>query len=221
MRWGDVFWTTLAALSQLGTSYLGWKVAGTNLTLRQRRWYDALFVSIGLIGVVAVGVIAYSAGRQERAHFATSIGSTYPQFFLVDRPLAFNVAYKNTGSGTAHNVTFQGRSTLQPDGSLANQRRAISEFKEWVETSIDVDGGTTLLTKDSPEVFATARGPILSPEDLASLRAGRRTVIVVATISFTDDFGNHVRNVCYILQQPLQAGPAQVFGSCREHNSEE
>ena len=106
----------LAALSQLGNAFMGWKVTGKTLSSRQQKIYDALFIIIGVVGIVAVGLIAYRSSRQERAHFAFQIENAYTgtsksagkvipySWFVINEPLAFSVYQTNVGSGSAYNV---------------------------------------------------------------------------------------------------------------------
>jgi hypothetical protein len=222
MFWNIVL-AVLAGLSQAVNSWMGYKVTGKNLNPRQERLYDFIFVACGVVGIVAVGMIAYRSGKQERAHLAIRLWPTYeynasadPSFLPIGQPLAMNVSYKNVGSGSAFNLATAAYALLEADESKPSQVRAITQFEEWNKTMPSLPSGT--LAKDV-EHFFTARGQRVSPEDVANLVAGRRVVYIVGLIAFKDDYGDRVQPFCQFLQTP-QVGGALIWGLCSNYNEE-
>jgi hypothetical protein len=230
----DIGLSIVAGLSQLGNAFMGWKVTGKDLTKRQQKIYDGLFICVGLIGLVAIGILADRSGRQERAHFSTKIENAYSAFdqsqggaliafswFMVDKPLAFNVRIKNVGNGSAYNLERHFRSFIGPDISVGSQREAVSKFQAWLPVQ---PHNSTSWAKDY-EVFDTAWGEIMSPEDYSNVTTNnRRTVFVIGKVTFDDDFGPHEFDVCRVLQPqdsvPISASPSphiiaqETWGTC-------
>ncbi len=236
MRW-NIILAVLAAFSQLGNAFLGWKIVGKSLTPKEQRNYDALFIIIGLVGAALVGVIAYRGGRQERAHFAMELQNTYQlvrsdngsvvaySWFVVNQPLSFAVYKTNVGSGSAYNVDTKTRSFLEADTSLSSQKQSINEFSSWIKSN-QTRSKDTMAKGDRN--FSSASGNILTPEDFNNLTSDRRTVYVLARVLFEDDFGSHTVEYCHFLEPqtkmppgyPGQVGIVEIWGDCEEYNGE-
>lgn len=230
----------LAAGCQLINAWMGWKVTGQTLSVKQRKTYDALFIIVGLAGLVLVGLIAARAGRQERAHFSARIVNTYQVFdqttraivpfswFVVDKPLAFNVFAKNVGNGSAYNAEEHFHSFVKPDNSASSESDVVKDFKSWLLVQ---PHNSRTWPKDS-ESFSTAAGDVISPEDYSNLTTGRRTVFVIGNLTFDDDFGSHEFDVCQVIQKQMELPPdflpgfnkvtvpTEIWGFCSIFNGE-
>jgi hypothetical protein len=236
MRHIDIFLAILAALSQFGNAFMGWKVTGKQLSARKQKIYDGLFISLGMIGIISVGVLAAHSGRQERAHFSQRITNTFESYdsqtkrlipfswYVVDKPLKFNVYIKNVGSGSAYNAEMNVRSFIEPDLSLTSQHEAISEFQTWLA----LQPHHSITWPKDFEMFNTAAGAVLSPEDYSNLTTDRRTVFVIGKVTFDDDFGSHEFDVCQMMQpqEKYSAGAPtislvhEIWGTCDSFSGE-
>jgi len=221
MRTWDIVLAILGGLSQFGNTFMGWKVTGKVLSVRRRRIYDGLFILFGFVGIASIGILAARAGRQERVHFYAWVQNTYLaidktqggaavafSWFIVNRPLAFNVFVKNVGNGSAYNVEEQFRSFIKPDISRGSQQSAVTDFQSWVAVQ---PHNSRSWPKDDTEL-STAWGEILSPEDYSNLTTGRRTVFVIGKVTFADDFGSHEFDICRVIQ-PQGSVPTDAFPS--------
>ena len=221
MRQLDIWLAILAGLSQFGNAFMGWKVTRQTLSTLQRKVYDVLFVLVGVIGVVSIAFLAARAGRQERVHFSAAIGNTYQavdktqggaiiafSWFVIDKPLAFNVFLKNVGNGSAYNVEEHLRSFIKPDTSRGSQQEAVADFQSWLLVQ---PHNSKSWPKDNAQ-FSTASGEVLSPEDYSNLTTGRRTVFVIGKVTFNDDFGSHELDICQALL-PQESIPPGAFPS--------
>jgi hypothetical protein len=186
----NIILAAIASACQFTNAFLGRKLAGKSLTSKEQRGYDALFISLGFIGIVLVAVIAYRGNRQERAHFAFELQNTYAtrrndngalvpySWFVVNQPLSFAVYKTNVGNGSAYNVDVKTRSFLEADTSVSSQRQAISEFAVWLKSQ--TKSGITMAKGDKN--FSGANGNVLSPEDLNNLIADRRIAYVLTRV---------------------------------------
>jgi len=225
-------------LCQFVTAWLGWRITihpidlGDPKQRRKRILYEILFVLVGVLGVVSVGVIAYRVPR-DHAHFIFSLEPTYrningktswasgtpdhrADFLQVNRPLALNVWHKNVGPGVAVNVQHHDGSFIEPDISAASENDALTQFEKVKASETPKDIGT--LAKDAAQ-FSTASGIILSPEDYDNLVYGRRVVYTMTEISYSDDSGKHSRQFCAALEPPQQGGE-MIWAVCGVFNSE-
>jgi hypothetical protein len=55
----NVALAVIAGLTQVANAWMGYKVTSKRLSVRQRKVYDSLFIVVGLIGVIAIGAMAY------------------------------------------------------------------------------------------------------------------------------------------------------------------
>lgn len=207
MKWNIVL-AIAAALAQLVSAWLGTKVTSRKLSISRQRWYDFVFWCVGLIGVAAIGSMAYRSGRQERAHFswrvtvptlATSFPVNISEVLFVNRPIAFNVYYKNVGTGSARQARPYSRSSTQEEASPISEKAAIADFENRL-ASLPLSAGHDMARDD--ELWLTAYGPVLSPEDVSNITLGRRVIYLVASIGFEDDYGSHIRHMCKVILPP-------------------
>ena len=122
----------------------------------------------------------------------------------------------------AYNAIFEGRTVLKTDYSPYSEKESIEEFEKWLQARPIEEGSS--LPKDN-RAWATAKGAILTPEDLNNLASGRRVVYVVGILRFRDDFGKHTLRICRYLQppEPTRSGGRIVFGTwayCSRYNDE-
>jgi hypothetical protein len=214
----NILWAVLGGLASLVNAWLGYKFAGAEMSHHKRQRIDLWFVICGLVGVLSIGVVTYRASQVERAHFATKMTNVYvtPSFLVANRPLAFNVEYKNVGNGSASKVKAIGLASIQADESTASQRLAISEFKRYrIENLLE-----ETLQKDQ-EKYITAYGPTLSAEDVTNIMIGKKVVYVVADITFDDDFGSHAQHVCQLIEPIVPERQFEIWSDCHQYNSEE
>jgi hypothetical protein len=127
----------------------------------------------------------------------------------------FNVLIHNVGSGPAVNVIPYSRTSLQQDTSGVSEGAAIVQFNDYLKT-MRMTGH--LLVNQAAE-FMTARGPLLSAQDIDDIVHARKTIFVVGSISFQDDFGQHSQHLCYLFQVPTVR--VQIWGGCDKWNDEQ
>lgn len=158
----------------------------------------------------------------ERVHFAiTRYEATYAPWPIVGEPLGFNIYYKNVGNGMAYDAKFQAMAVLESDSSQYSQQRAIAEFEKWLQTSPKMRSS---IPKDK-ELWNSALGAIMTPEDVNNLLKGRKVMYLVGTIEFRDDFGKHTQRICQLLQPPVVTalgGHSElgIFQYCGQYNDE-
>jgi hypothetical protein len=227
-----MFWNILlavfGALAQLANAWLGYKVTGQTVSPKRKLIYDCIFIGVGLLGASCVGAIAYRGSLSERAHFQFKPSLVYDfpsvddlwsragDWLAVDSPLRLNVHFKNVGSGPATNANHVGRVYIEPDESVSSGHDAVVQFDRWEKLQPPRARGT--IAKDETG-FITAQGDIVTPEDFKNVTLGRRTVFLVGTFWFDDDFGSHYHNFCWLLEPPREGGHVIPQG-CREHTDE-
>jgi hypothetical protein len=229
--------TALAGLSQVINGVLSRRIAGRTLNRRERIGYESAFWALGIIGVMAVGMVGYRSARQERAHFGFEIKNVYRSamqnggiqpfsWYAVGKPLGFNIFRTNVGSGSAFNVNIFSRTYIEPDISEESQRHAISQFTEWIKSSSEKHKGGSIAKGE--QSFDTAWGDILTPEDYSNLVNDRRIAFILSRTYFEDDFGSHVAELCkYIEPQPKPTADVnipyivvEIYAGCTEYNGE-
>jgi hypothetical protein len=158
----------------------------------------------------------------ERVHFAiTKFEQTYTPWPMVGEPLGFNIYFKNVGNGMAYEADFQAMAALESDSSQYSQQRAIAEFEKWLQAQLKP---RMSIPKDK-ELWASALGAIVTPEDVNNLLKGRKVMYLVGTIQFRDDFGKHTQRICHFLQPPVvtaTGGHSElgIFQHCNQYNDE-
>jgi hypothetical protein len=230
-----MFWNIAIAVgagaAQFVNAWLGWRVTSANpLTPRQRKVYDILFVAVGLLGLVFIGLAASRPGP-ERAHLKVEphIAYEFPEslkygdlwrfasnFLPINSPLRMNLSFTNVGNGSAINFRNNGRVYIEPDFSLASAHDAVSKFNAWLK--IQPVAPATTFTRDEYG-FITYEGDILTPEDFQNIVFGRRLIYVIGVFTFEDDAGTHYHNVCTFLLPPISGG-LLIWKGCGEHTEE-
>jgi hypothetical protein len=203
MIW-DIVIAVAAAFCQLVTALLGWRITMNPLNpndpkqRKKRMLYHAMFVSAGLFGVAFIGLAAYRTPR-ERAHFMFETGATYlgqssapswasgtgerrAEFMMIDKPLAFNVWHENIGPGVASEVKIYKATFVEPEISPISENDSLAQFEKMKAVEPPKSLGTVIKGQRG---YATASGPVLSPEDYNNLVYGRRVVYVIAELSYT------------------------------------
>ena len=116
----NIVLTVVAALCQVSNSWMGYKVTGSTVTRRHRTMYDVAFIVVGLVGVLCVGFVEYRGNQAERAHFAYTV--TPASGLAVNQPLALNVEFTNTGSGSAYNFLVAKHAYIELDECETSQK---------------------------------------------------------------------------------------------------
>lgn len=209
----------LVALSQFGTSYLGWNLTNTptrqRLTALRRRMYDLIFLACSAIGIASAVLLAYRSGRLERAHFMLDLNSKVQA--VEGQPLAMRIGFRNVGTGPAINTDSFSRCFVEDDESRRSADDAIGKFKEYAQNRLI---GTDNVPKDAPGYFMVALGSVLSGQDVLNLVDNVKVVYIVGTIKFKDDFGRHTQYICKTLQRPVSPNGAS-WGTCGVWDDEE
>ncbi len=217
----DLSAVAVAAVAQALSGYLGWRVTVDGVREERQKRYEIVFVACAALGVLATVLTAYrgsniaaelsgidreisTLARHAEMVFVT-FTSDEPELF-VGKPAGFNVTYRNAGNATANNVAGFGRVFLVPNVKDETQRANIEKFQtEWalardrVAKGTVPPGGMNLLT-------FTARGdrPITSA-DMDALKDGSEYLLIITSLEFEDQTGQHYFHTCHWIQAPAFA----------------
>jgi hypothetical protein len=172
------------------------------------------FIALSIVSSACIAMLAYRSGRIEHAHFSLDLNSKVQA--IEGQPLAMQVFFKNVGTGPSINTDTYSRLIPEEDESKHSSDDAIGRFKEYEKIR---DIGTNNIPKDEPGHFMVARGPILGHDDVTNLVSGVRTVYLVGTINFKDDFGSHTQFICKVLEKPVRPDMAN-WGTCGKWDDE-
>lgn len=172
---------------------------------------------IGTSVIIAALVVNHRTAPVKRAHISMSLSIVYkPDIFREGSDLAFNVTSKNVGDGSVTKSWAASRSFIQNDISDLSATLSIDEFYKWIDLIPKTNVDKALHPSD--ERFNTARGPILSADDVEHLKSKARVAYVVSVVMFEDSTGRYTQEKCAALQTPVFG--AAVWKNCGTHNSE-
>ncbi len=238
MFW-DISLAVLAALAQGLTGFLGWRVTMDGVRPERRRLYESLFLIASVVGIASVGFAAYrgslssgalselrhgqeqviadveklTPGTKQAIMQALKLESSYQPFAMaLDKPLAWNVTFYNTGNDYATGVVGGGKIFVAPDPSRESQSRIVEEFKNtWTESINATKGsisGATVAPQSMPDrnssgaggFWFTAVGPVATRELADKTHEGSQVIFIVDALRYTDSTGTWEIHDCRFLQ---------------------
>jgi len=143
-----------------------------------------------------------------------------PEPLNEKRPLRLNFSYTNVGNERARNYRMFSHWWIVPGSPDLDsvQRKVWKDFSNWMrQTDKQHASGDEL--EFGPSYWSTSEDPkLLTPKQIASIKAGTSRVVLTVAIPFEDSRGFHTQESCMYIQPP--ADPQSPWHQCGAHNSE-